>query len=132
MTKWLSSVPFDPDAVIDDERRDLLDRVARLYGDAAKEDASDLLSYAGDSLREIAERCPTFRRQVEQAVRDAYREQFGEVVYAAERDAKRVRFGEGNRLGKDPEEYVESVGRRLVTAAMWLAVSAREEAVAGD
>lgn len=106
------------DAVLDDKRAEIIGHV-----DAGmREQAADMLEWAGDKLAEVASRCPALCEHLRTVVDETLEEHWAEIVCAAEFEAKRSGIYADER---DPDAYIEFLGRLLIGAQQELA-QARE------
>lgn len=97
------------DAVLDDKRAEIIGHV-----DAGMRDqAADMLEWAGDKLTEVAGRCPALCEHLRTVVEETLEEHWAEIVGAAEFEAKRSGIYADER---DPDAYIEFLGRLLIGA----------------
>ena len=101
------------DAVLDDKRAEIIGHV-----DAGmREQAADMLEWAGDKLAEVASRCPALCEHLRTVVDETLEEHWAEIVCAAEAEAKRENAAKNIYYEeRDPDAYIEFLGRLLVGA----------------
>lgn len=101
------------DAVLDDKRAEIIGHV-----DAGmREQAADMLEWAGDKLAEVASRCPALCEHLRTVVEETLEEHWAEIVSAAEAEAKRENAAKNIYYEeRDPDAYIEFLGRLLVGA----------------
>jgi hypothetical protein len=97
------------DAVLDDKRAEIIGHV-----DAGMRDqAADMLEWAGGKLSEVASRCPELYEHLGTVIGETIEEHWAEIVCAAGAEAKRSGIYEDER---DPDAYIEFLGRLLIGA----------------
>ncbi len=102
------------DEVLDEKRADILKHV----DPGMRDQAAEMLAWAGDKLAEVASRCPELCEHLRTVIDETIEEHWDEIVGAAELEAKRSNIYEDER---DPDAYIEFLGRLLIGAQQDLA-----------
>ena len=97
------------DEVLDEKRADILKHV----DPGMRDQAAEMLAWAGDKLTEVAGRCPALCAHLRTVVEETLEEHWAEIVCAAEAEAKRSGIYKDER---DPDAYIEFLGRLLIGA----------------
>ena len=102
------------DEVLDEKRADILKHV----DPGMRDQAAEMLAWAGDKLTEVAGRCPALCAHLRTVVEETLEEHWAEIVGAAEFEAKRSNIYKDE---SDPDAYIEFLGRLLIGAQQDLA-----------
>jgi hypothetical protein len=106
------------DAVLDDKRAEILKHV----DPGMRDQAADILGWAGDKLAEVASRCPSLCEHLRTVIDETLEEHWAEIVSAAEAEAKRENAAKNIYYEEsDPDAYIEGMGRLLIGAQQDLA-----------
>ena len=97
------------DEVLDDTRAEILKHV----DPGMRDQAAEMLAWAGDKLTEVAGRCPALCAHLRTVVGETIEEHWAEIVGAAEFEAKRSNIYKDE---SDPDAYIEFLGRLLIGA----------------
>jgi len=97
------------DEVLDDTRAEILKHV----DPGMRDQAAEMLAWAGDKLTEVAGRCPALCAHLRTVVEETLEEHWAEIVGAAEFEAKRSNIYKDE---SDPDAYIEFLGRLLIGA----------------
>lgn len=102
------------DEVLDEKRADILKHV----DPGMRDQAAEMLAWAGDKLTEVASRCPELYEHLGTVIGETIEEHWAEIVGAAEFEAKRSNIYKDE---SDPDAYIEFLGRLLIGAQQDLA-----------
>lgn len=97
------------DEVLDEKRADILKHV----DPGMRDQAAEMLAWAGDKLTEVAGRCPALCEHLGTVIGETIEEHWAEIICAAEAEAKRSGIYKDER---DPDAYIEFLGRLLIGA----------------